>query len=434
MNFIFNYDVLSSIAIGIFTYWIASLILNSNNYLPIMELFFCLFSLQFLFGPALSFNGFDKYTISSYHMKVSAERYFYFVIPLFIAFPLGFRVFFNPKKFFVDQELISIWLNYHKQLPYYFILLGFLAPILSSVIPSSLIFISYLLESFKFIGIFILILSKEKIKPILLFVIYGGILVSSFAGGMFHDLLIWLIALGLVLSYRYKPSLYLKLTAILIFTIFASFIQSIKVGLRGATWDGNDNVSIELIENLNKENIAQNAGFFTIDNIGPQINRINQGWILASAMDNVPLNEPHSKGELTFKYFYSAFMPRFLAPNKLKSGDQETFIKYSGHQISGGTSMALGLFTDAYVEFGNYLAVFYVFLFGLLYGYILMKFQLFSREYPILILFSILAFIYSMRPDCETQTVLGHLFKTIMLLSVIIYFFKATFKINRQIE
>ncbi len=431
--FVFNYSVRESIAIGIFFYWVISLINNSSNYFPIMQLFFCLFSLQFLFGPALSYNGFDEYTIASYRMKISSESYFDFVIPLFISFPLGFKVYFRPKMFVFNQYKINVWLQNNNLIPYYFIIIGLLAPFITSFIPSSLAFVGYLLESFKFIGLFILILSSQKIKPMLLIFIYGGVLISSFTGGMFHDLLIWLIVLGLILIYKFKPAFVVKIIGILIFTFFASFIQSIKGGLRSATWEGgNESVSFSLIESINKENVAENSGFFSINNLGPQINRINQGWILASAIDNVPSNEQHTYGQLTLTYLYSAFMPRIFAPDKLKAGDQAIFNKYSGHNISDFTAMGLGLFTDAYVEFGYFLAIFYVFSFGVLYGFILNKFMEYSSEFPIIILFSVLAFVYPMRPDCETQTVLGHLFKTIMLLLLIFNFFKTTFKINEQ--
>ena len=96
--------------------------------------------------------------------------------------------------------------------------------------------------------------------------------------------------------------------------------------------------------------------------------------------------------------------------------------------------MGLGLFTDAYIEFGQYGAIIYIFLWGIMYGFVLKKFLFYSEKYPILILFSILAFVYPMRPDCETQTVLGHLFKTIMLLALIFTFLKKSFLLPAKIE
>ncbi len=422
----FDYDLGSSIGSGIFFFWVSSLVINSVDYLVIKELFLCLFSLQFLLGPALSYNGFDEYTLLSYRMKISSDEYFLFTIPLFIAFPLGFSVYFKNINFNPNQEKIDLWLKSNKNIPYLLIIIGFVSPFFTPFIPGSLSFVSYLFESFKFVGLFILILSKQKLNHFLLLFIYGAILISSFKGGMFHDLLIWLIVLGLILALKFKPSIGIRLLAIVIFAIFASFIQSIKMGLREQTWEGGGKVSYELVESINNENISSNNGFFSKESLGPQVYRINQGWILASTMNNVPLNESHTYGSLTIKYLYTAFIPRILAPDKMKSGDQRIFNKYSGHLITDATAMGLGLFTDAYVEFGNIGSIFYIFLFGVLYGYILQKFTLVSIKYPIFILFSILAFIYPMRPDCDTSTSLNHLLKTVFLLVLLLYFFRDT--------
>jgi hypothetical protein len=103
--------------------------------------------------------------------------------------------------------------------------------------------------------------------------------------------------------------------------------------------------------------------------------RINQGWVLASTMDNVPRVAAHTDGLLLQQYLYSAFVPRIIDDTKLGSGGKEIFNKYSGHHIDSGTSIALGLFTDAYVDSGHFGAIVYVFLFGLFYGYVLYQFN-----------------------------------------------------------
>jgi hypothetical protein len=426
--FYLKYDFLSCLAISIFSYWIISLLIRANESLPIKELFLSLYGLQYLFSAALTYNGYENYTVEAYYMKINSNDYFLYTIPVFLMFSLGFDVFSPPYQIRINRISIDKWININPNLPYYFIAIGFFSPFLTTILPGSLVFVGYLLESFKFVGLFALILSYQKTKPLILILIYGLVIVSSFIGGMFHDLLTWLIVLGLVLAYRFKPTIMVKLISIMIFISFAIFIQSIKGGLREKTWTGESEVSLGLIQNISVENNEAKGGFFSTDNIAPQLNRVNQGWILASTIDNVPNNVDHSHGKLLLLYLHSAIMPRLFAPNKLNSGDASIFSEYSNHDVTGAT-MALGLFADAYIEFGQYGALLYVFVFGLMYGYILNQFFVRSVKYPVLILFLILAFIYPMRPDCETQTVLGHLFKTIMLLSVIFYFFKKTFEL-----
>jgi hypothetical protein len=433
-NYFLSYDLLSATAIGIFSYWLISLFIRVNNSLPIKELFLTMYALQFLFGPSLAYNGLDEYTNETFRMKVSSYDYFSFIIPVYLTFALGFNVYCKKYSIKISRQKINQWVVQNPKTPYIFIGIGFLASLISSILPASLAFVFYLLGSFKYIGLFVLLLSFQTLKIKLMLVIYGLILISSFQGGMFHDLLTWIIVLCLILAYRYKPTWQLKLAGVAGFVLFAIFIQSIKQGLRAQTWIGNKQTSVELVEDITADVNKDKGGFLSIDNLGPNFVRINQGWVLASAMDHVPYKIGHTNGELIGKYIYSAFVPRFLDETKLNAGSQEIFNAYSGHIISKGTSIGLGLFTDAYVEFGDYgifACSFYVFLFGLLYGYILDQFKQKSSRYPVLILFVMLVFIYPIRPDCETQTALGHLLKSIMLITVVFIGLKKHFILKK---
>lgn len=429
----FKFDIYSAIALSLFMYWVSSLFIRTNDSLPIKELFLSLYGLQFLFGPALAYNGMDYYTLDIYKMKVNSEEYFSFLIPVFIAFSLGFNVYCKKYSLKINRQQIDKWCMQNPKIPYYFIVIGFITSYTFSFLPSSLVFLAYLMGSFKYIGLFILLLSYKTLKIKLMALIYGLILVSSFQSGMFHDLLTWIIVLCLILAYRYKPTWQLKLAGILIFVLFAIFIQSIKQGLRAQTWINNKEASVELVKEVTADANRSNGGWLSLKNLGPNFVRINQGWVLASTMDNVPRNVAHSNGLLLQQYLYSAFIPRFIDDTKLASGGKEIFNIYSGHHIDSGTSIALGLFTDAYVD-SDSLAVLYVFLFGLFYGYILHQFNNKTKRYPILILFALMVIIYPVRPDCETQTALGHIVKSIMLLTLLFTVYRKKFMVLPKIK
>jgi hypothetical protein len=432
--FVFQFDVYSAIAVSIFMYWVSSLFIRTNDSLPIKELFLSMYALQFLFGPALAYNGMDYYTDDIYKMKVNSQDYFSYTLPVFMAFTLGFNVFAKKYSLKLNRSKINLWYEQNPTLPYYFIGIGFVSSFLSSFFPASLTFMFYLLGGFKFIGLFALILSYQPLKINLLIFIYGLILVSSFQGGMFHDLLTWIIVLCLIMAYRIKPNWQLKMAGIIGFILFAVFIQSIKQGLRAQTWFGKKEVSIDLVEEVTADVKKKNGGMLSMENLGPNFVRINQGWVLASTMDNVPRVLAHTNGLLLQQYLYSAFVPRIIDNTKLGSGGKEIFNKYSGHHIDSGTSIALGLFTDAYVDLGHFGAMFYVFVFGLFYGYILMQFSQKSSRYPILILFSVMVFIYPIRPDCETQTALGHIIKSIILLTILFTVYRKKFTLSSKVK
>lgn len=431
-KFYFEYDSLSVIAVGIFAYWVRALLIRANNSFPLKELFLSLYSLQYLFGAALTYNGLDEYNPIEYQSKIPSDTYFTYVIPVFLSFCAGFNLFSKKYSLIINRDHIDQWLNQHPQAPYYFIVIGFLVSLTTDFFPSSLNFVIYILSGFKFIGLFILLMSFKAIKPVLMAIIYGSILISSFKGGMFHDLLTWIIIVSLILVYRYKPNWKYKIIGMLVFGIFAIFIQSIKTGLREQTWLGNKEASISLVEDVTKDVSSANDGLLSIKNLGPNIIRINQGWVLASSLDYVPRVVEHTNGELVFTYIYSAIVPRIFDADKATSGGHDLVNKYAGRDIGGETSVALGLFTDAYVDFGANGAVFCVFLFGLLYGYILNQFFVNSTKYPILILFVTLAFIYPIRPDTDTGSALGNLFKTIILIWIIFRLYPSYFKLTNK--
>jgi len=430
---LFGFDIYAALAVSIFMYWVSSLFIRTNDSLPIKELFLSMYALQFLFGPALAYNGMDYYTDYIYKMKVSSQDYFSYTLPVFIAFTLGFNVFAKKYSLKLNRSKINLWCEQNPRLPYYFIGIGFVSSFLSSFFPASLTFVFYLLGGFKFIGLFALLLSYQPLKMNLLILIYGLILVSSFQGGMFHDLLTWIIVLCLILAYRIKPTWQLKMAGIVGFVLFAIFIQSIKQGLRAQTWFGNKEASIDLVQEVTADVNNTNGGILSMENLGPNFVRINQGWVLASTMDNVPRVKAHTNGLLLQQYLYSAFVPRIVDDTKLDASGNEIFNTYSGHHINSGTSIALGLFTDAYVDSPSF-AVFYVFLFGLFYGYVLMQFSRKSNLYPILLLFVVLVFVYPIRPDCKTQTALGHVVKSIMLITLVFTLFRKKFTVSTKIN
>ena len=102
-------------------------------------------------------------------------------------------------------------------------------------------------------------------------------------------------------------------------------------------------------------------------------------------------------------------------------------MQYTGLRINKRTSMGLSSVGDAYINFGIIGGCIFMFLLGLLYSEVLKAFRRFSFTYPVLLLFIPLVFYYPIRPDCELQTILGHLVKSCFLVFVIFLFWKKYF-------
>jgi hypothetical protein len=213
---------------------------------------------------------------------------------------------------------------------------------------------------------------------------------------------------------------------VILLVLIAITIQLVKGDYREATWKKDEEGGAEIFQKTMKEK-NENAGIFNLDNLAKSNVRMNQGYIVTHIMRTVPTMVPYENGAELKLILESAFLPRFLAPNKLNAGDRVIFTKYTNMPIASGTSMGLSSMGDAYINFGLEGGCIFMFLFGALFNLVLTKFNDYSTYFPILILFSCLVFYYPIRPDCELQTILGHLVKSCFLIFLMLKIWKQKF-------
>ncbi|HMK26069.1 MAG TPA: hypothetical protein VK483_08575 [Chitinophagaceae bacterium] len=408
------------------------LLFNSiGHVIPIRYLFGSYMCLQMFIGPAFAYNGLDKYQYAYYIMKIPESQYFSYVIPVVICFIIGLHI--NAGRLkgeILDEEGIKRFADSNRDLPYWFIGIGFVSSFVASFFSSDLAFVMYLLGSFKFIGVFLLILGSKKFKLLELVLVYGSIVLSSLGNAMFHDLLTWLIMLGAVLAIRYKPGFNIKLALTFSFVLLSVIIQQVKGTYRQATARGEG--GLETFQRA-YENVNENAGFFAFRSLAVSNVRINQGFIITNIMKTVPAKVPYANGEELRLLLEAAIMPRFLAPDKLQAGDRALFTKYTGLGVRPGTSMGLSSVGDAYINYGIVGGCIFMFLLGFLYNEVLNAFHRYSKFYPVLLLFVPLVFYYPIRPDCELQTILGHLVKSSFLVYVVFLGWKSSFRFKPSV-
>jgi hypothetical protein len=412
-----------------------TLLFNSIGYvIPVRYLLGAFMCVQFFIGPALAYNGLDDYQYIHYKMKIPEGDYFAYAIPAVMSFIVALHLFAGRLTGeVIDEKRIQVYASQHLELPYWFIGIGFVASVGSAFFSSDLAFVFYLLGSFKFVGLFLLILGSKELKVAPLVVVIGSIVGSSLGEGMFHDLLTWIIFIGAIFAIKYKFGFNAKLIASVSFIFLATTIQLLKASYRTATGSGQEEAGVETFSKLYEEQ-NKDKSIFSFESIAPATVRINQGFIITNIMYNVPAVIPYSDGEEMYQLFEAGIMPRIFAPNKLNAGDRSIFMKYSGIRIKAGTSMGLSSVGDAYLNFGEIGGCIFMFFLGLMYSYILNVFYKKSKDYPILILFTALVFYYPIRPDCELQTILGHLFKSCFLIYIMIMFFKKTFRVNDRMS
>lgn len=361
-------------------------------------------------------------------MQVPYQEYFAYVLPAVILFIIGLHIRAGLMEGeYVEEEKVKKFVNKNPQLPYIFVGIGFVASVAASFFRSELGFIFYLLSGFKFIGTFMIILGSRNVKPIVLAAVYGSVIATSLSRAMFHDLLTWVIFLGSVFAIKYKPRLEVKAMFAGAFVLLAVFIQMIKGDYRQATWKEGEEGGIEALQKTIEEG-QEKKGIINMEKLAVSNIRINQGYIVTNIMKHVPAKEPYANGQELMVIMEAAILPRIIAPNKLNAGDREFFMKYSGMRIARGTSMGLSSVGDGYINFGTIGGAIFMLIYGMFFSEVLRLYKRFSKDFSILILFTPLVFYYPIRPDCELQTILGHLFKASFLIIFIFQVWKYNFR------
>lgn len=424
-------NLLPILGIAVFLHQFLLLFNSIGHILPIRYLFGLLMSIQMLVGPTLAYYGLDEYQRYEGKMKIPEFEYFSYVLPAVCFFILGLH--FHAGKLkgeVVDITGIRRFINKTGNLPAVIIGIGFVSSLIRGFFGAELGFVFYLLSSFKFIGLFMLILGERKIKLHWLLLVFGSILLTSIKGAMFHDLITWIIMLGSVLAIKYKPSTAVKAIITAAFLLLVVIIQLVKGDYRKATWNQKQSGSVDKLEEVLQEKNEDN-GFFDATTLAKSSIRINQGYIITNIMSNVPARIPYSYGEELMEILEAAFLPRVLAPDKLKAGDRFFFMKWSGMQIAAGTSMGLSPVGDGYINFGPWGGCVFMFVLALIYSFFLNGFHKYSRNYPALLLFTPMVFYYPIRPDCELQTAFGHLIKGTFLIYIIFQVIKYKFHVSK---
>ncbi len=397
---------------------------DSNERLPFFEFVSILYVLNYLISPYIT------YRISSdlvqYPMKLSEEIYFDIMVPGVSLFLAGLYLTGIHNKFRFPDSRHGLKIG--SGLLIVIVILGAAFGLLREVFGLGYIF--YLLEQLGHVAA-LLLLSEYRSKFILWKVLPLGVkFIISFYTGFYHDLLIWLILYGFWISLIYKLSLNFKIQLSVVLIVFIFFIQAIKFGFREAVVENDKESKFKSVFDVSSTAIEDDK-LFSEANLLSTLNRANQSWILASTVDNMDRTKDFQGVDHFGMYIESALLPRFISPNKLVSGDKSIFNRYSGHQINSSTSMGLGVFADGYIAGGKYGLYVAALLFGLLISFFssLIVNWMSITPYYLVLLFPI--FSYAVRPDCEFQTALNHIFKTTIFLFIFVQISKYRFAFGK---
>jgi len=424
--FLFTGEFYFSLSFSLFFTILIRFITVSNHIFVFREFSLLLYALNYLVSPSISFLLGERITI--YNLKISPEAYFNLAIPGFILFYAGlFSI--KTNLFSPNFSAINISTIINEKLLKKVTIFAFLSSLISSFLPGDLAFVVYLFSLIQYVAAFSLFAlnpQKNIVWPAftLLFILY-----KSFLAGMYHDAIMWILFFCIIFIYIKKPTLNVKLIGIFFAIVFILFIQSIKQSYREEVWYGGKEASLATASEVGYSK-AKTDIILGEENLLASLTRSNQAWIFASTVDNMDRNKNFQGLAIVYKYLEASLLPRFLAPDKIKSGDKEIFNTFSGHTINSGTSMGLGIFADGYIAYGAAGVYIFSFALGLIFALTFKLVEGCTKISPFYVLLIFPLLNYAVRPDCELQTTINHLSKGILVYGLLVWYTRNKFRWN----
>jgi len=194
---------------------------------------------------------------------------------------------------------------------------------------------------------------------------------KALAGGSFHELIIWSASVLMFLAWAHAWSKKRILAFVVVGVFSIMLIDAIKRDYRDQFWYTGPRISESRL--LAFTLIAFDAAtspskIFGTKSFTELLERLNQGWIVNSAMRWTPAIEPYARGRTLIRDMTAGMLPRALFKGKGVVSGREDYERYTGYSLLASTSMALGTAGEMYVNFGREGGVLAVGIYGLLLG------------------------------------------------------------------
>lgn len=425
----------SGVAFAVTAAAIADMVRVSLATVPFPHVAVLICALQYGLAPWAScyYPSDGEYQIASF------ERYFAYAGPALLAIALGWTISalgvleraksprVSNKGPALQRELD--WLLWGG------VALGFLGSRLEG---GSLGFVVVLLANLRYVGgIGWFILAQPGWKWRLTTVLACEVAIAS-GSGMFHGLILWgLSILGVyVFMRRLKGTVLIPWLTVLAACVFV--LQDAKYAIRQAVWYGNQVTvfgqpvpssswtkpfasALCFVESATKVF----TGGYSQDSIADSVVRFNQGWIIDGVLSHVPAAEPYAHGETIYRALQASFLPRVLAPNKLKAGGKENMERFAGHPLGEGTSMNIGFAGEMYANFGFWGGLvgcgIYSLILGLLFRWVSVRAQTSALWWAI----AAYAGHWALKAETDVGSVLNYVVKASVIMVLMVFFLPA---------
>jgi hypothetical protein len=378
--------------------------------------------MQWIVGPVMAYNilPYDEL----YYMDVDEVTYMHYVVPACVALIIGLYFPITDERIIDDEDIKKLkeFISDKQLLGYLIAAVGLAAGFAGKFLPKSLSFLFFLLSGMQFVGVYIILFSKSKLKWFAFTGVMGLVIFQAVLMGMFGELILWMMFSLLIVAFVLKIPMPVKIAILGVGFIMVMLIQSTKEEYRMATWySDSDKSNGEIYKEVILSRLENPSVLFetsAMQNVGA---RLNQGWIIARIIGHMPEKHPFVKGETIETAIYAGLLPRVLAPSKAKAGGRANFERFTGTELPETTSMDISLVGEGYANYGVLGGIVFLFFIGLFYNVIIIKVISLSKTYPTLILWLPILFFQVIKAETDFATVFNHFTKA-ALVAFIVFF------------
>jgi hypothetical protein len=391
LGFTFAPDMYAEVAIILFLLCVTRLILKIGNGSFFLELLHVYAAFTCMLMPLIGYKFYNEIStliLWVRTMPIPPEEYFGFNIPAIVI--MGWGLFSFRERSSDDRSILrSLFNQIRKDVrainPGVILILmitSISAYLITNILPESVRQLNNFLYFCLYAGAFYIYFFKDfPWRWYLLAGIIGFVLLDALNSGMF-TIIAYMSGLVLILIVADKKiHLYKKLGMLFLGLFALAFIQLFKLDLRRAYKKG-ENASVTALATkviANSQETALEALIY------PIYQRMNQGYNIALVQKKIPKQTNYLGGEYLGMTFLSAFVPRFVWPDKPKAGGKENMRIYTGVIITTW-STNVGPFGEAYGNFGYIGGFIYIFVFFFFIRAVYTKFLDICRDRPIFFL------------------------------------------------